>query len=430
YFVNGEEAYLSDIDDFLIKSDGLIGEIFKSRKDINSIILLKNDEMGKITRRVHPSLDDLAQIIGTSVRISDDSSPSNILGALKKRYGCYILGYGGLALGRDLEEALAAIRILQKSAHVELCGNNIKYLSYIDCLLMNYVYKHKYSKANSDTLELPDYPANEKEIRNEIVECGKTLVNEGIVQGTWGNISVRISPTEMLITPSGMDYYSVSDKDIVKLDLKTMEYGDQRKPSGEKKLHQMIVENNQTLFETFLDCPKPILVAMNGPAIGASVTSATLCNGIIASEKATFSTPFAALGIKPEGCSSVHFPRLMGEANAQRMLGPEGWKPTAAEALEVGLVQWVVPDDQLQREAYKIAREGVDNEVPRAFLGGSQREELKAVNARESIELADAFLSAPFFKEQARFMWGKNKKSSAALFYSLGALRPLWARFL
>lgn len=240
YFVNGEEAYLSDIDDFLIKSDGLIGEIFKSRKDINSIILLKNDEMGKITRRVYPSLDDLAQIIGTSVRISDDSSPSNILGALKKRYGCYILGYGGLALGRDLEEALAAIRILQKSAHVELCGNNIKYLSYIDCLLMNYVYKHKYSKANSDTLELPDYPANEKEIRNEIVECGKTLVNEGIVQGTWGNISVRISPTEMLITPSGMDYYSVSDKDIVKLDLKTMEYGDQRKPSGEKKLHQMI----------------------------------------------------------------------------------------------------------------------------------------------------------------------------------------------
>ncbi len=197
-----------------------------------------------------------------------------------------------------------------------------------------------------------------------------------------------------------------------------------------KKLHQMIVENNQTLFETFLDCPKPILVAMNGPAIGASVTSATLCNGIIASEKATFSTPFAALGIKPEGCSSVHFPRLMGEANAQRMLGPEGWKPTAAEALEVGLVQWVVPDDQLQREAYKIAREWVDNDVPRAFLGGSQREELKAVNARESIELADAFLSAPFFKEQARFMWGKNKKSSAALFYSLGALRPLWARFL
>lgn len=240
YFVNKEETYLSNIDDFRIKSDGLIGEIFKNRKEINAVILLKNDEMGKITSQVKPSLDDLAQIIGTSVRISKDLSSSEILGALKKRYGCYILGYGGLALGRDLEEALAAVRILQKSAHVEMNGENIKYLGYIDCILMNYVYKHKYSMANSGIIELPEYPLSERNIRKEIVECGKTLLNEAIVQGTWGNISVRISPTEMLITPSGMDYYSVSEKDIVKLDLNTMEYGDQRKPSGEKKLHQMI----------------------------------------------------------------------------------------------------------------------------------------------------------------------------------------------
>ena len=55
-----------------------------------------------------------------------------------------------------------------------------------------------------------------------------------------------------------------------------------------RKLHAMIVANNQALFEAFLNFPKPILVAVNGPAIGASVTSATLCDGIIASEKATF----------------------------------------------------------------------------------------------------------------------------------------------
>ena len=42
-----------------------------------------------------------------------------------------------------------------------------------------------------------------------------------------------------------------------------------------KKLHGMIVEQNQALVDAFLDCPKPILVAANGPAIGASVTSAT-----------------------------------------------------------------------------------------------------------------------------------------------------------
>ena len=45
------------------------------------------------------------------------------------------------------------------------------------------------------------------------------------------------------------------------------------------KLHKMIVENNEMLFNQFLDFPKPILVAANGPAIGAAVTSALLCDG-------------------------------------------------------------------------------------------------------------------------------------------------------
>lgn len=197
-----------------------------------------------------------------------------------------------------------------------------------------------------------------------------------------------------------------------------------------RQLHQMIVEHNQTLFETFLDFPKPILVAANGPAIGASVTSATLCNGIIAAETATFSTPFAALGITPEGCSSIHFARLMGEKNAQRMLGKEGWKPTAREALEAGLVQWVVPADQLQPEAQKIAEGWVSNGETRRFLAGSELDELKAVNARESRELADAFLGAAFLKEQGRFLWSKNKKGPAAMFFSLWALRPLWSKLI
>lgn len=94
---------------------------------------------------------------------------------------------------------------------------------------------------------------------------------------------------------------------------------------------------------------KPIIVAANGPAVGGVVTSASLCDAIIASDTATFSTPFSALGLVPEGCSSVHFERIMGgRKNAQRMLGPEGWKPTAEEAKEVGLVSEVVPHDQVR----------------------------------------------------------------------------------
>ena len=197
-----------------------------------------------------------------------------------------------------------------------------------------------------------------------------------------------------------------------------------------RKLHAMIVEHNQALFDMFLDFPKPLLIAVNGPAIGASVTSATLCNGIIASEKATFSTPFAALGVTPEGCSSVHFARLMGEANAGRMLGSEGWKPTAAQALEAGLIQWVAPHDKLLEEAHRIAREWIDSHASRTFRGGSTRDELKAVNASESRALADAFLSTPFIMAQFKFLRSKKKWGPAAKFLTMLITRPLWSRFL
>ena len=197
-----------------------------------------------------------------------------------------------------------------------------------------------------------------------------------------------------------------------------------------RKLHAMIVDNNRALFNAFLDFPKPLLVAINGPAIGASVTSATLCDGIIASDRATFSTPFTALGVPPEGCSSVQFARLMGQANADRMLGEEGWRPNAEEALEAGLIQWVIPHDELQDETRKIAQEWIASGVGRRYRGGSGREELKAVNANESVELADAFLSAPFIKAQFRFLWSKKKWGPAAMFLALLILRPLWSRLL
>jgi len=67
------------------------------------------------------------------------------------------------------------------------------------------------------------------------------------------------------------------------------------------------------------------------------VTSATLCDGIIASEQASFLTPFQRLGIPPEGCSSVHFARVMKPEVARQMLF-ENLKVTAAQAKEAGFV--------------------------------------------------------------------------------------------
>jgi len=197
-----------------------------------------------------------------------------------------------------------------------------------------------------------------------------------------------------------------------------------------RELHAAIVEHNQALFESFLGFEKPILVAANGPGIGASVTSATLCDGIIASEKATFSTPFAALGVTPEGCSSVLFARLMGEAATQRMLGIEGWKPTGKEALEVGLVEWCVPHEDLLTEAQRIAEGWIGEGKARTFRGGLSLAALREANARESIGVANSFLGSAFLKGQFRFLWRKKKRGPAMMFLSLWLSRPLWGLML
>jgi enoyl-CoA hydratase/carnithine racemase len=197
-----------------------------------------------------------------------------------------------------------------------------------------------------------------------------------------------------------------------------------------EQLRQEIIRHNQALFDMFLDFPKPLLIAVNGPAIGATVTSATLCDGVIAAESATFSTPFFRLGVPPEGCSSVHFARLMGDANAQRMLGKEGFAPTAKEALGIGLITQVVADDVLMVEAQKLAAQWIAEGKGRSFRGGATREELKAVNARESVDLANAFLSPKFLEGQFKFLAAKKKTGPALTFLALRVTRPLWSRLL
>ena len=222
----------------------------------------------------------------------------------------------------------------------------------------------------------------------------------------------------LILTGSGR-YYSAG-----------VNLGGTMKLAHPRVLREQIIAHNQALFDLFIDFPKPLLVAVNGPAIGATVTSATLCDSMIAAESATFSTPFHRLGVPPEGCSSVHLARLMGEANARRMLGPEGWQPTAREALDAGLVAEVVPEPELLVAAQRVAEGWVRDGKQRSFRAGATRDELKAINARESVDVADAFLSPRFLSGQFRFLRSKGKHGPALLFLALRVSHPLWSRLL
>ena len=70
-----------------------------------------------------------------------------------------------------------------------------------------------------------------------IIEAGKKLLLEGLVTRTWGNVSIRVDQTFMLITPSGRTYNDLTANDIVLVNYHTLKYEGTIKPSSEKGLH-------------------------------------------------------------------------------------------------------------------------------------------------------------------------------------------------
>jgi enoyl-CoA hydratase/carnithine racemase len=104
------------------------------------------------------------------------------------------------------------------------------------------------------------------------------------------------------------------------------------------------------------ECRKPLIAAINGPAVGVGVTLTLPMDIRIASEAAKFGFVFARRGIVPEACSSWFLPRVVGISRAMewvatgRVFGPE-------EALAGGLVSRVVPPGELLAAAHALARE-------------------------------------------------------------------------
>jgi len=108
------------------------------------------------------------------------------------------------------------------------------------------------------------------------------------------------------------------------------------------------------------ECRKPILAAINGPAVGVGVTMTLPMDVRIASDRAKFGFVFARRGIVPEACSSWFLPRVVGISRAMEWVST-GRVFSAQEALEGGLVSRVVPHDELLPAVRELAAEIAEN---------------------------------------------------------------------
>ncbi|MCX7064771.1 MAG: enoyl-CoA hydratase-related protein, partial [Proteobacteria bacterium] len=108
------------------------------------------------------------------------------------------------------------------------------------------------------------------------------------------------------------------------------------------------------------DSKKPVIAAVNGPAVGIGVTMTLAMDIRLAADVARFGFVFARRGIVPEACSSYFLPRIVGISQALEW-AYSGRVFPADEALAGGLVRSVHPKDQLLATARGIAREIADN---------------------------------------------------------------------
>jgi enoyl-CoA hydratase/carnithine racemase len=106
----------------------------------------------------------------------------------------------------------------------------------------------------------------------------------------------------------------------------------------------------------FFDCTKPVIGAINGPAVGVGITMTLPFDVRLASTTAKFGFVFARRGLVPEACSSWFLPRVVGISRAMEWCATGRVFP-ATEALEAGLVRSVHEPDELLPAAYELAGE-------------------------------------------------------------------------
>jgi 2-(1,2-epoxy-1,2-dihydrophenyl)acetyl-CoA isomerase len=125
---------------------------------------------------------------------------------------------------------------------------------------------------------------------------------------------------------------------------------DDGRPNIRKELHEVY----HPAITAFRRLPKPIVAAVNGPAVGIGCSLALACDLVLAAESAYFGLAFVNIGLMPDGGSTLFVPAAVGKARAFQM-AMLGERVDAARALEWGLVNYVHPDDSLLDEAGALA---------------------------------------------------------------------------
>jgi cyclohexa-1,5-dienecarbonyl-CoA hydratase len=182
--------------------------------------------------------------------------------------------------------------------------------------------------------------------------------------------------------------------------------------------YEEMIEVFHRMFRLLIAFPQPTLAVINGAALGGGCELATFCDMAIASETAKIGQPEIKIGVFPP-IAAITFPRLIGRKKALELI-LTGDVINAEEALQLGLVNYVVPEDKLEEESNKFAQkftslsgailsltkraamQGIDNDFEEVLR------RVEHIYNREMMNTKDAQEGLQSFMEKRKPVW-QNK---------------------
>ena len=152
--------------------------------------------------------------------------------------------------------------------------------------------------------------------------------------------------------------------------------------AAEDQIPELVSETADALhaaISKFARMNAPVVAAVNGPAAGAGMSLVCMTDIALAAESAFFSMAYTAAGLAPDGSSTFFLPRTVGIRRARELM-LSNRRLSAAEAHALGIVERVVPDDDLMAEAEKLALALADG--PTLAFGAVKKLLLASQNAK------------------------------------------------
>lgn len=209
----------------------------------------------------------------------------------------------------------------------------------------------------------------------------------------------------VVLTGSGRAFCSGADVSEM------AEGGEMRKP---EKVGSILRTEYMPMLTRLRTMPKPVIAAMNGPAVGIGASYALACDIRIATPEAYIMEAFVNIGLAPDGGVSWLLPRLAGTGVAYEMFFT-GKALQAADAHRLGVINRIVPAERLEAEVRELATQLASQ--PRQAMAGAKRAVVHALESsyEEALEfesyLQEAQAASPEFAEGvAAFMARRAKK--------------------